>query len=209
MVEELLTQLLDSYCNEEQYSEEWDIQGLREALHRQFNMEIGEGEVDFQNTGREKIKEILFERIKDFYSRKGADLGAPLLHHLEKVVLLQSVDSHWKDHLLAMDSLKEGIGLRGYGQKDPLVEYKREGFAMFTNLMERIQEDTVQRLFKLQVVRDAPLPRQTESLKPPTLQLNRGESGVQKPVQRSEKKVGRNDPCPCGSGKKYKKCCGA
>ncbi|MBI5198247.1 MAG: preprotein translocase subunit SecA [Nitrospirae bacterium] len=209
MTEDLLDGFLDTYCNEEQYPEDWDIHGLRESLHRQFNVELEETEIDFQDTGREKIREILSERVRSYYSHKEEELGSPLLRHLEKVVLLQSVDSHWKDHLLAMDSLKEGIGLRGYGQKDPLVEYKREGFAMFTGLMERISEDAIQRLFKMQVVRDTPLPRQPEPPRLPTLRLNRGETGVQKPAQRSEKKVGRNDPCPCGSGKKHKKCCGA
>jgi preprotein translocase subunit SecA len=208
MADDLLQGMMDTYCSEESYSENWDTQGLRESLHRQFNIELGEGEIDFDGIGREKLKELLSERVKDHYAAKERELGTPLRRHLEKVVLLQSVDTHWKDHLLAMDSLKEGIGLRGYGQKDPLVEYKREGFAMFTTLMDRIKEDTLQRLFKIQVVREDAAALQPAPPRQQVLRLNRGESGVQKPVHRTEKKVGRNDLCPCGSGKKSKKCCG-
>jgi preprotein translocase subunit SecA len=207
MADDLLQDMMDTYCSEASYSENWDTQGLRESLHRQFNIELGEGDIDFDGIGRDKLKDLLSERVKDHYATKEKELGTPLRRHLEKVVLLQSVDTHWKDHLLAMDSLKEGIGLRGYGQKDPLVEYKREGFAMFTALMDRIKEDTLLRLFKIQVVREDAVSFQPAPIRPEVLRLNRGESGVQKPVHRTEKKVGRNDLCPCGSGKKFKKCC--
>jgi preprotein translocase subunit SecA len=208
MTEDLLGGILDTYCSEETYSEEWDLQGLRDAFHRQFNVELADATADLQNSGRDKLKEILSERIRDYYHKKEAEFGAPLIRHIEKVVLLQSVDTHWKDHLLAMDSLKEGIGLRGYGQKDPLVEYKREGFAMFGGLMDRIKEDAVQRIFKIQVVREEAAAPKLALPRPPVMRLNRGEPEVQKPAHRTEKKVGRNDPCPCGSGKKHKKCCG-
>jgi preprotein translocase subunit SecA len=130
--------------------------------------------------------------------------------------MLQVIDHHWKDHLLAMDHLRDGIGLRGYGQKDPLIEYKREGFDLFAGMMERIKSDALERLFRVQAVRNeqeqavAP-PPPAISRPQPKLTLNRGEEPVaaQTPVHRAEHKVGRNDPCPCGSGKKYKKCHGA
>jgi preprotein translocase subunit SecA len=141
------------------------------------------------------------------------------MQYLEKMVLLQVIDHHWKDHLLGIDQLRDGIGLRGYGQKDPLIEYKREGFDMFAGLMQRIKADTLERLFKVQI---QSVPEQNEPVmgssepvdlmsRPPAPQmtLNRGEEPVgQRTVQRDQDKVGRNDPCPCGSGKKYKKCHG-
>jgi preprotein translocase subunit SecA len=122
------------------------------------------------------------------------------------MVMLQVVDTQWKDHLLGMDHLKEGIGLRGYGQRDPLTEYKKEAFEVFSDLGDRISRETLTRLFKIQVREDREIKRVSRSQR---LIFNRGEGGeVQKPVQKA-KKVGRNEPCPCGSGKKYKKCCGA
>ena len=135
------------------------------------------------------------------------------MHYVERTILLQMIDHHWKDHLWGMDQLKDGIGLRGYGQKDPLAEYKREGYDMFAGMMERIKNDTLERLFKFQLVRgERPEPEQ-EAPRPAQLNLNRGgESAAtpqQRTVQRTQEKVGRNDPCPCGSGKKYKKCHGA
>jgi preprotein translocase subunit SecA len=129
--------------------------------------------------------------------------------------MLQVIDHHWKDHLLAMDHLRDGIGLRGYGQKDPLIEYKREGFDLFAGMMERIKSDTLDRLFHVQAVRNdpehtAPPPPPVMTRPQPRLTLNRGEEPVgTQTVQRNDDKVGRNDPCPCGSGKKYKKCHGA
>jgi preprotein translocase subunit SecA len=126
------------------------------------------------------------------------------------MVLLQVIDHHWKDHLLGMDQLRDGIGLRGYGQKDPLVEYKREGFDMFSAMMDRIKLDSLDRLFHIQAVRsETPQP----ALRAPQrmrMSLNRGEEpAAPRPAQRQHEKVGRNEPCPCGSGKKFKKCHGA
>jgi preprotein translocase subunit SecA len=139
------------------------------------------------------------------------------MRYLEKMLLLQVIDHHWKDHLLGMDQLRDGIGLRGYGQKDPLLEYKREGFDMFSALMDRIQTDTLERLFRVQAVKgerpdspDAPIAPPPQLRPPSRLTLNRGDEPAtpQAPAQRTGDKVGRNDPCPCGSGKKYKKCHG-
>ncbi len=179
-----------------------------EALSRQFSVEIGEGEIDFANTGIEGLKETLLEKIRKAYHNKESEFGPEVMRRIEKIVLLQVVDAQWKDHLLAMDHLKEGIGLRGYGQKDPLIEYKREGFDLFNDMAVRIKADAVERLFKIQLVKEEPAP-QRRPVMPQAMRLNRGEASTPKPVQKSAKKVGRNDPCPCGSGKKYKKCCGA
>src|SRR5437667_11963703 len=153
-------------------------------------------------------------KIQEAYANKVQELGAELLLYLEKMVLLRTIDTLWKDHLLGMDSLREGIGLRGYGQKDPLIEYKREAFDMFAAMMDQCERDVLEHLFRVQVVQgEQPPPVQERPRRAPQLKLNRGEDAGggngDKPVRRTGEKVGRNDPCPCGSGKKYKKCHGA
>lgn len=207
MIEDLLDGMLSVYCGKDVYPEEWDIKGLKETLLRQFSVEIRDGEIDFGNTGVEGLKEMLLERIRKTYNNKESEFTPEVMRRIERILLLQVVDTQWKDHLLAMDHLKEGIGLRGYGQKDPLIEYKREGFEMFNDMINRIKSETVERLLKIQLVKEEPVPVRRPVM-PQAISLNRGESSVPKPVQKSVKKVGRNDPCPCGSGKKYKKCCG-
>ena len=163
---------------------------------------------ELEHLGREALRDELLERVRTAYTQKEQSLGSDLLRYLEKMVLLQVIDHHWKDHLLAIDQLRDGIGLRGYGQKDPLIEYKREGYDMFAAMMDRIKADSLARLFLVQVAREAP-PSAPAAQAPSRLTLNRGEEPVaQKTVHRDHDKVGRNDPCPCGSGKKYKKCHG-
>ena len=208
MIEDFLDDMLAVYCSKDIYPEEWDITALNEAFSRMFSVGIHEGEIDFANIGLEGLREALLEKVRKAYSDKEVEFGSEVMRRIEKVVLLQVVDTQWKDHLLAMDHLKEGIGLRGYGQKDPLVEYKREGFEMFSDMITRIKSEAVERLFKIQLVKEDPIP-QRRPVMPQSIRLNRGESSAPRPVQKSEKKVGRNDPCPCGSGKKHKKCCGA
>ena len=208
MVEDLLDDMIAVYCSKDIYPEEWDITGLKEAFSRVFSAEINEGEIDFVNIGLEGLREVLLEKVRKAYNDKEGEFGSEIMKRIEKVVLLQVVDTQWKDHLLAMDHLKEGIGLRGYGQKDPLIEYKREGFEMFNDMITRIKSEAVERLLKIQVVKEDPIP-QRRPVMPQSIRLNRGESSAPRPVQKSEQKVGRNDPCPCGSGKKYKKCHGA
>ncbi|MBI5038520.1 MAG: preprotein translocase subunit SecA [Nitrospirae bacterium] len=208
MVEDLLDDMIAVYCSKDIYPEEWDITGLKEAFSRVFSAEINEGEIDFVNIGLEGLREVLLEKVRKAYNDKEGEFGSEIMRRIEKVVLLQVVDTQWKDHLLAMDHLKEGIGLRGYGQKDPLIEYKREGFEMFNDMITRIKSEAVERLLKIQVVKEDPIP-QRRPVMPQSIRLNRGESSAPRPVQKSEQKVGRNDPCPCGSGKKYKKCHGA
>ena len=247
MIEDLVDEDLSVYCGKDIYPEEWDIKGLKEALSRQFSLVISDGEIDFLHTGVEGLKDILLEKLRKVYSNKESEFTSDIMRQVERVVLLQVVDTHWKDHLLSMDHLKEGIGLRGYGQKDPLVEYKREGFDMFNDMINRIKSDTVDRIFKIQIVRQPePVhhqhqqhhhptqsqqtqePQQTTQqipqlqqtqvrppvlnpvpvMRPQRIQMNRGVPAQATPVHKGEK-VGRNDPCSCGSGKKYKKCHGA
>jgi preprotein translocase subunit SecA len=214
---------LNIYCSAEQYPEEWDIKGLIEMMHSQFGLDITRGSQDggesLRDMGRDALVEDLHAQVRDAYARREQELGPELMRFLEKTFMLQVIDHHWKDHLLGMDHLRDGIGLRGYGQKDPLIEYKREGFDLFAGMMERIKSDTLDRLFHVQAVRQTsegaaptpPPPPPVISNPQPKLILNRGEEPVaaQTPVHRADDKVGRNDPCPCGSGKKYKKCHGA
>ncbi len=139
---------------------------------------------------------------------KEEKFGKTLMEHVMKIIMLQSIDAHWKDHLLAMDHLKEGIGLRGYGQKDPKREYQKEGYEMFMDMVYRIKEDTFEKLCWVQVQMEDDI----EQIRKPQSEdyvMSRGDSGAAPAtVKREGTKVGRNDPCPCGSGKKYKKCCG-
>ena len=217
MTGNLVESALNVYCPAEQYPEEWDMKGLTEMMQGQFGLDITQGKQDsgesLRDIGRDALPEDLKAQVRDAYDRKEKELGPELMRFLEKNFMLQVIDHHWKDHLLAMDHLRDGIGLRGYGQKDPLIEYKREGYDLFAGMMERIKSDTIERLFLVQAVREgersAP-PPPVISRPQPKLTLNRGEEPVStQTAHRSDDKVGRNDPCPCGSGKKYKKCHGA
>ena len=216
MVEGIGVGLVETYCPEEQYSEEWGFDGLVESVHGQFGLDVLKVE-ELKELGRDALKEDIPEKLKQAYRDKVQSLiqehGATeeLIHYIERTILLQMIDQHWKDHLWGMDQLKDGIGLRGYGQKDPLAEYKREGYDMFAGMMDRIKGDTLERLFKFQLVRGERPEAEVETPRPQQMSLNRGEAAAapKQPVQRTEEKVGRNDPCPCGSGKKYKKCHGA
>ncbi len=214
MATEVVDSLVDVYCPAEQYPEEWDFTGLTEALQAQFGQDVTKGdpgaEADLKEMGRDALREELRERVLRAYQRKEQELGSDLLRYLEKMLLLQVIDHHWKDHLLGMDQLRDGIGLRGYGQKDPLIEYKREGFDMFAAMMDRIKADALERLFRIQAVRGEMPAATSQPQQPVRMTLNRGaEPAVPQTVHRQQEKVGRNDPCPCGSGKKYKKCHGA
>jgi preprotein translocase subunit SecA len=199
MFEDTVDELLYIYCPEEKHSEDWDIKGLKDAMYGIFSLPVETIPSDTP------IREFLLSEIKAFYEKKELEIGGDLMRYLEKMIMLQLVDAQWKDHLLGMDHLKEGIGLRGYGQRDPLIEYKKEAFEMFADMRDRINTETLTRLFRIQVTEERTIRKTTDRQK---LIYNRGDAaGPQKPVTRG-KKVGRNEPCPCGSGKKYKKCCG-
>src|SRR5579864_3785843 len=163
---------------------------------------------------RDTAKQTLVEAVNKRYEQKEASIGPEMMRLHEKYLLLQVIDQQWKDHLLNIDHLKEGIGLRGYGQRDPLVEYKKESFDLFQEMMERIQDRVVKYLWRMEIVleQEQETQRVQRSLPPqkPKQQPMFFSSGTTEPqtVKRKEAKVGRNDPCPCGSGKKYKKCHG-
>ena len=225
MMADIIDSAMAVYCPAEQYPEEWDMAGLVDMMHGQFGLDITQGKQDhgdsLRDLGRDALIEDLKKLVHDGYERKEQELGPELMRFLEKTFMLQVIDHHWKDHLLGMDHLRDGIGLRGYGQKDPLIEYKKEGYDLFAGMMQRIKSDALERLFRVQAVRQEAAPEQQQAAPPPpppppvisrpqpTLTLNRGEAAeAPKTVERVEDKVGRNDPCPCGSGKKYKKCHG-
>jgi preprotein translocase subunit SecA len=203
MTENTLDYILANYCGEDKHPEEWDTKGLRDAIYGQFGVypEIGVAPV-------EELNNKLLDEIKRAYETKEQEIGAETFRYLEKMILLQVVDMQWKDHLLSMDHLKEGVGLRGYGQRDPLVEYKKEAFEIFADLSDRVAAEVIARLMKVQIAREEHVhekftPRQSK------LAYGRGEGQAAKQqTVVKDKKIGRNDPCICGSGKKYKKCCG-
>lgn len=206
MIEDLLDEIVSIYCSEESFTEEWDLHGLRDALSRQFSLNFDPATVP-EGINQATFKETVLKDIRSNYDKKEKELGESMMRYLEKVVMLQAIDTQWKDHLLAMDHLKEGIGLRGYGQKDPLIEYKKEGFDIFMEMGERIKAEVVDRLFKIHIAKEEPL-YERFTLKAPKIQVNRGNGeGITRPAVKGNK-IGRNEPCPCGSGKKYKKCHG-
>ncbi len=197
------------HCPEGAYSEGWDAEGLIESLGHQFSLHLTKEALDFPSVGRDALRETLIAHIQTAHQDKEAEFSAPQLRQMEQQIFLRMIDSHWKDHLLAMDQLKEGIGLRGYGQKEPLTEYKREGYDMFEAMIDRIKTDTVTTVLRVQKVQQSASPATLLPTRtPPPMQMNRGDTTLHSPAQRPAQKVGRNDSCPCGSGQKYKKCCG-
>ncbi|NWF97778.1 MAG: preprotein translocase subunit SecA [Nitrospirae bacterium] len=200
MAEDVIDEIMDIYCPENKYFEEWDIKGLREALYGVFSISPV-----FESMGRDALRDFLISTVKNTYKAKEQEAGSDLMRYLERIIMLQVIDTQWKDHLLGMDHLKEGIGLRGYGQKDPLVEYKKEAFEVFSAMSARISTEVLTRLFKIQIQKKETI---REPVKQIRMQYNRGEGSASSQPVRRAKKIGRNDPCICGSGKKYKKCCG-
>ncbi|HXG31623.1 MAG TPA: preprotein translocase subunit SecA [Thermodesulfobacteriota bacterium] len=210
MVDELLDEIVSIYIPERQNSSDLDLKGLSEAVYRSFNIQINLDSLSLNGMKRADVKEFLREKVVNSYEEKEREIGSDTLRQIEKYVMLQTLDYLWKDHLLSMDHLREGIGLRGYAQKDPLYEYKKEGFEMFSQMMDRFNEDVCEKLFRVRPLSDVDMERleRRRRVEQRRMVLSRGEEERKKPVRR-EQKVGRNDPCPCGSGKKYKKCCGA
>jgi len=199
MMENAVDELLYIYCPEDKHSEEWDIKGLTEAVFGVFHMQM-DGIPE-----EASVRDHLLSLVGEHYEAKEKEIGSELIRYLEKMVMLQVVDTQWKDHLLAMDHLKEGIGLRGYGQRDPLVEYKREAFDVFAEMTDRITTETVRRLFRVQVREEREINR---TVRRQNVVYNKSDSPESRQPVKKGRKVGRNDPCPCGSGKKHKKCCG-
>jgi preprotein translocase subunit SecA len=242
LAEDILDSTVELHAAREADFEEWDLDALKRETNRVFGIDAGS--LDFSDRTADEIREMLWAKILESYEERETLVGRDVLERVERDIMLQIVDAQWKDHLYSLDHLKEGIGLRGYGQRDPLVEYKRESFDLFQAMKERVDEEIVRYLWWLRPVLSEdpqtprrPAPRRSSLiLNEPTaeatpafagarsqqVQANPfgaparkqpprvgGDDATVKPIRRDEPKVGRNDPCPCGSGKKYKKCHGA
>jgi len=196
--------------------QKWDWQALDDAMFGQFRFRLDLSDDEKESISPEALQSRVVERVNQVYEEREQELGEEVMRHLERVITLQSIDTHWKDHLLAMDHLKEGIGLRGYGQRNPLQEYQREGFDMFAEMLGRFEADVVEKMYSVRIADDQDVDRMEEERRRRAqrdIMLARSQGGdggqpQQQQVKRTGDKVGRNDPCPCGSGKKYKKCHG-
>jgi preprotein translocase subunit SecA len=217
---DLLGDLAKQHIGPELAPDDWDIEAFRIQLLSTYAFDPDAEGIDFENWDAGQIEETIWEKVQAAYEEKEKQVGSEAMRTYERIIMLNIIDAQWKDHLLAIDHLKQGIGLVGYGQKDPLVEYKKESFDMFQAMLDRIDTATVRTLFNLQVVSEqAPEQLQQRRQRRPTSMTftgpNQGataageEAARTKTVTRSQPKVGRNDPCPCGSGRKHKKCCGA
>ena len=261
-VRELLGGLLDKCCGKDVHPEDWDIKSLKNQVFTRFGVDIEKEGVEAEKLNRQELGDAIFDKLKERYDAKEQLIGPEAMRHHERIIMLSVLDQQWKDHLLSMDHLRQGIGLRGYGQHDPLVEYKRESFDMFEAMMERFEEETVRYLYLMQVIErgdsgggsyssggptdggtgadlagelGVPVPaggrgngqsaqqkrmattiddmeaefqrRKRRELDQARMAGGEAQGAVQQVVRGD--KVGRNDPCTCGSGKKYKKCCGA
>jgi preprotein translocase subunit SecA len=217
---DLLADLTEQYLSAAKSPDDWDVENYRIQLQSVFALDAEAEGISFDNATTAELQETLWQKLKEKYAEKEAQVGAEAMRTYERIIMLNIIDAQWKDHLLALDHLKQGIGLVGYGQKDPLVEYKKESFDMFQAMLDRIDTFTIRSLFNLQVVAEqAPEQLQQRRRSRPTSLTftgpNQGaaaageEAARTKTVTRDQPKIGRNEPCPCGSGKKYKKCCGA
>jgi preprotein translocase subunit SecA len=256
-VADILAGQMDKFAGKDVHPQDWDVKGLKDAVFTRFGVDILAEGVEPAKLNRQELGDEIFGRLKARYDAKEKLIGPDAMRYHERMIMLSVLDQQWKEHLLNMDHLREGIGLRGYAQHDPLVEYKRESFDMFEAMMDRFQEETVRYLYLMQVIGgnqqgtggqpqgedpgqqggngngngnrppqpggDGTRPRgqqtsvddlEEEFLRKKKRELQQarmaggGESGPVQQVVRAAAKVGRNDPCPCGSGKKYKKCCG-
>ncbi len=252
-VSAILGDLMEEYAPPKAHADDWNIKALKDAVFTRFGVDFLAEGVKPETLNRQELGDAIFDKLKERYEAKETLIGPAAMRHHERMIMLSVLDSQWKDHLLSMDHLKEGIGLRGYGQHDPLVEYKKESFEIFEAMMQRFQEDTVRYLYLMQILErpaqmtvaaQAPAEGQESDVaaarggdgngrRPPRMvatsaddieeafirrkrreleQARMAGGGSATPVQqvvRAQEKVGRNDPCPCGSGKKFKKCHGA
>ncbi len=202
----------ETYCPRDQHPDQWNVTQLGHELLNQFGLDLKAAGIDTSALNHDQMADALVEKVRARYEEKETLFGAQMLRWLERHILLDIVDAQWKDHLLTLDHLKEGIGLRGYGQKDPLVEFKKEAFLLFEDMMDRIDTEAVRFLFLVQPARpeeEAKQIEQRQQRQQQNLQFQAGPAQAEPPKPaRAGAKVGRNDPCPCGSGKKYKKCHG-
>ena len=210
-IDDIAADLVDTYTDEKGLPEEWDWKALEERLFGQFSVRLDISQEEKEDLDQAALEEKIAAAARQAYENQATLFGDEEMARAERFIVLQTLDNLWKDHLLNMDHLREGIGLRGYGQKDPLQEYRREGYDMFMAMIQRFREESISLLLRIRPMRE----RETEELEASRrkqqqrMSYGRGD-GDDKPktVKRKGQKVGRNDPCPCGSGKKYKKCCG-
>lgn len=200
-IRKLVEEAVNIYTGQSMDKEEWDLNGLEKYITELFNINKFISTLDIKNFTPQDLVEKIMEMAEERYKLKEAEFGEDRFREVERVVLLQVVDSKWIDHIDAMDQLRQGIGLRAYGQEDPVMAYQNEGFEMFNGMIHNIWEDTVKFLYRV----SNPEKIKRKKVAEPVMA---GNTEGNKPVVRKEKKIGRNDPCPCGSGKKYKKCCG-
>ncbi len=214
----ILGELVAEHLGSQAGPEDWDLPNFRQQLKHFFGMELSASDEELRAIRLDEVADKLWGPLVERYEAKETKIGSERMREYERHMLLQIIDSTWKDHLLAMDHMKEGIGLRAYGQKDPLIEYKKESFEMFGHTRERIENDAVRYLFLLEPMTDEERAREEERRRAEQAQIFRAASqakagvtakGGIETVKRAAGKVGRNSPCPCGSGKKYKRCCGA
>ncbi|MCL5006409.1 MAG: preprotein translocase subunit SecA [Acidobacteria bacterium] len=212
-IDRVVDWLVTTYCPKDKHADEWNIQGLRNEFWGRFGIDLRKQELQLDPKLLDVLTDDLKQIVRHHYEEREQVWGAERMRFHERMIMLQVVDAQWKDHLLAMDHLKEGIGLRGYGQRDPLVEYKRESFDMFEAMMDRVEDESLRYLFLMRTPEE-----EEESIRQYQRRKRReqaemrmvGGGVMEKPQQVIRKeKIGRNDPCPCGSGKKYKKCHGA
>ncbi|HEY6419807.1 MAG TPA: preprotein translocase subunit SecA [Candidatus Binataceae bacterium] len=216
MCDALVEEIAAAHGDLEKDAAEWDWKAIDDAFFKQFKFRPGfhlpGGANGVAINSPDDLIDAGSERVHKLYEDREAEFTQPVMRQIEKIVMLQTLDSLWKDHLLAMDHLKEGIGLRGYAQQNPLVEYQKEGFTMFESMMSVMQQDVIEKVFSVQVKREQDVEQIQQQQKPPqqVVMSHGGESEAQAaaPAKRDGEKVGRNDPCPCGSGKKYKRCHG-
>jgi preprotein translocase subunit SecA len=212
MAEDLARGLVNTFCPREEHPEKWNLAQFSGEVLGQFGLDLKAVGLDPLTLNHDQLSDALVEKVRQRYEEKEALFGPAMMRWLERRIILDIVDTQWKDHLLSLDHLKEGIGLRGYGQKDPLVEFKKEAFTLFEEMMDRIDSETIRYLFLIQPAKPEDEAREIERRQrrqQQQLQYQTGPAQAEapKPV-RAGAKIGRNDPCPCGSGKKYKKCCG-
>ncbi len=218
MLGEQIESVVTQFSNSRLASEDWNWDGFEEEILEHFHVKTNWTDEERSGMDADGFREKITEVAKSRYQVQEEFNGIDTQRHLERVILLQTVDTHWKDHLLSMDHLKQGIGLRGYGQKKPLDEYKKEGYKLFIHMVETVKQQTVSTLMRARVMQEDDVERleaerrERQSLEQAGAQLNKGPagevSGAVKPAKRDGEKVGRNSPCSCGSGKKFKKCCG-
>jgi preprotein translocase subunit SecA len=232
MLSEVVKDAIFDIAPEKVYSEEWNWDGLNQRLSSGFGIDYSADpkKIDMAVITREILEEDVYNRLKEEYEKKEKALGSELMREIERNILLQVVDTKWREHLYMMDQLKEGIGLQAYAQKDPLLMYKKEGFQLFQQMVVEMETETVEFLFRVQVASEEQLQRRQfanemkesrpmftmpqaadapKALEDREMYANSPDGAPKvETYKRDQPKIGRNDPCPCGSGKKYKKCCG-